>query len=218
VFVGGLAGALFTGIYATRLMRLVFYGDMSDFAREHLHAGHGEAPWTMFWPVALLGVGAVLTGFVAIGFGITNVFANFLGAAAPSIEPSTGQDVLATVLAWSLGGAGAVYVWRLYDSPVRVAAVRQRFQTMAVIAEAKFGWDELYRNIGYRPAVWAAITLDRVGERWVIGGGIWLARTTVDALARVTTVAQSGIVRQYATVFAAGAAVLAVYFLGRATL
>ena len=96
VFVGGLAGAFFTGIYATRLMRLVFYGDMSDFAREHLHAGHGEAPWTMFWPVALLGAGAVLTGFVAVGFGITNVFANFLGAAAPSIEPSTGQDVLAT--------------------------------------------------------------------------------------------------------------------------
>ena len=111
-----------------------------------------------------------------------------------------------------------MYVWRLYDSPARVAAVRQRFQTMAVIAEAKFGWDELYRNIGYRPAVWAAITLDRVGERWVIGGGIWLARTTVDALARAITVAQSGIVRQYATVFAAGAAVLAVYFLGRASL
>ncbi len=38
VYVGGLVGAAFTGIYATRLMRLVFYGEMSDYAKEHLHS------------------------------------------------------------------------------------------------------------------------------------------------------------------------------------
>jgi NADH-quinone oxidoreductase subunit L len=218
VFVGGLVGALFTGLYATRLMRLVFYGDMSDFAREHLHEGHGEAPWTMFWPVAALGAGTLLAGFAAVGFGATNLFGNFLAQAAPTIEPSVGEDLLTTVIAWALGGAGAYYVWRLYDDPARVAAVRQRFSTWAIMAEAKFGWDDLYDNIGYRPAVWLAVTLDSVLERWVIGGSIWLARTTVDTVARATAVAQSGMVRQYATVLAGGAAVLAVYFLGKASL
>ena len=92
VFVGGLVGAVFTGIYATRLMRLVFYGEMSDFANEHLHTGHGEAPWTMFWPVAVLAAGALLVGFLAVGFGVTNLFGEFLAQTAPTIEPSTGED------------------------------------------------------------------------------------------------------------------------------
>ena len=93
-----------------------------------------------------------------------------------------------------------------------------RFQTMATIAEAKFGWDELYYNIGYRPAVWLAVTFDSIGERWIIGGSLWLARTTVATVARATALAQSGIVRQYATVLAGGAALVAVFFLGKANL
>jgi NADH-quinone oxidoreductase subunit L len=218
VFLGGLAGAAFTGVYAARLMRLVFYGEMSEFARDHLHTDHGEAPWTMFWPVAALGAGVVVTGFLAVGFGAANEFGTFLLGGAPQFEPTVPEDLVTTAIAWGLGGAGAYYVWRLYDNPARVAAVRQRFATMAVIAEAKFGWDELYANIGYRPAVWTALTLDRLFERWVIGGSIWAARTAVDSLARATSVAQSGLVRQYATVLAGGAAVLAVYFLGRANL
>ena len=49
VYVGGLIGAFFTGIYAVRLMRLVFYGERSEFAKEHLHTDHGEAPWEMMF-------------------------------------------------------------------------------------------------------------------------------------------------------------------------
>jgi len=66
--------------------------------------------------------------------------------------------------------------------------------------------------------VWLATTLNRVGEVYLIGGSLWLARTVVDALARATSLAQSGVVRQYATVLASGAAVVAVYFLGEASL
>jgi NADH-quinone oxidoreductase subunit L len=218
VFVGGLAGAALTGIYASRLMRLVFYGEMSDFARDTLHADHGEAPWTMFWPVAALAAGTLLAGFLAVGFGTTNQFGTFLAETAPTIEPTVSQDVVATALAWALGGAGILLVWRLYADPARVAAMRSRFETIAIIAEAKFGWDELYDNVAYRPAVWLAVTLNRVGEVYVIGGTMWLARTVVSALAQATALAQSGVVRQYATVLASGAAILAVYFLGKASL
>jgi NADH-quinone oxidoreductase subunit L len=218
VYVGGLIGAAFTGVYATRLMRLVFYGDMSQFAREHLHEGHGEAPWTMFWPVCVLAAGAILAGFLDVGFGTTNHIGEFLAGTAPSIEATVPQDILTTALAWGLGGAGGLLVWWLYADENRVVAVRQRFLTVVMIAEAKFGWDELYYNIGYRPAVWLAVTFDRVGERWIVGGSIWVARTTVETIARATALAQSGIVRQYATVLAGGAAIVAVYFLGKASL
>jgi NADH-quinone oxidoreductase subunit L len=218
VWVGGLAGAFLTGIYATRLMRLVFYGPRSEFAEQHLHTGHGEAPWTMFWPVAVLGAGTVLSGFLGAGFGVAHAFPDFLAETAPAIEPSVGEDALTTLLAWGVGGAGALFVWRLYDRPERVAALRQRFGPATAWAEAKFYWDELYERIAYRPAAWGATALDWFAERWIVGGSIFVARFAVDSVARVVSAAQSGVVRQYATVLAAGAAVLAVYFLGRASL
>ena len=63
VWVGGLIGAFFTGVYATRLMRLTFYGRRSTYADVHLHdTSHGEAPWTMFWTVAALAAGTILVG------------------------------------------------------------------------------------------------------------------------------------------------------------
>jgi hypothetical protein len=40
----------------------------------------------------------------------------------------------------------------------------------------------------------------------------------VGTIARATAAAQSGVVRQYATVLAGGAAIVAVYFLGKASL
>src|SRR3954451_18444752 len=107
VYVGGLLGAAFTGIYATRLMRLVFYGEMSDFAKEHLHTGHGEAPWTMFLPVAALAAGAVLVGFLALGFGFKDVIGDFLASTAPTIDPTVGEDAITSLIAWGLGLLGA---------------------------------------------------------------------------------------------------------------
>ena len=40
----------------------------------------------MFWPVCVLAVGTMLSGFLAIGFGVTNAFADFLEEVAPDIE------------------------------------------------------------------------------------------------------------------------------------
>ena len=79
-------GAAFTGIYATRLMRLVFYGEMSDFAqastctrataRRHgrCSAGGGAG-----------GRGGAV-GFLSVGFGATDFFGDFLAQTAPTIE------------------------------------------------------------------------------------------------------------------------------------
>jgi len=74
------------------------------------------------------------------------------------------------------------------------------------------------RRLAAVAAVWLAVTFDSVGERWIIGGSLWLARTTVATVARATALAQSGIVRQYVTVLAGGAALVAVFFLGKANL
>ena len=218
VWIGGLVGAFFTGVYATRLMRLTFYGERSQYASEHLHTDHGEAPWVMFWPVLALGVGAVLSGFLAIGFGLNTTFGTWLEHAAPAIEPSTPKDLLTTAIAWAAGGAGALLAWRAYADADLLERLKRPFGAVAVAAQHKFYWDEVYDLVAYAPAAALASGLYRFFERWVIWGAVDLVSWIVGAFARGTSDAQSGVVRQYATVLAAGAAVLGVYFLSRATL
>ena len=54
-------GALLTGLYTFRLFFVVFLGEPSPLVREHTHDHvHGEGPWTMMWPVAILAVLSVV--------------------------------------------------------------------------------------------------------------------------------------------------------------
>jgi NADH-quinone oxidoreductase subunit L len=218
VWVGGLTGALLTGIYATRLMRLTFYGERSQYATEHLHTDHGEAPWVMMLPVMLLAAGTLLSGFLAIGFGVNETFGNWLASSVPTIEPSTADDLITTAIAWAAGAAGGLLTWRAYSDPALLERLKRPFASGAVVAEHKFYWDELYDTIAYIPAAAIAVGVYRFIERWVIWGTVDLVAFLVRMLARGTADAQTGIVRQYATVLVAGAAVLGVYFLSRATL
>jgi NADH-quinone oxidoreductase subunit L len=218
VWAGGLIGAFFTGLYATRLMRLVFYGEMSDFAKEHLHKDHGEAPWTMFWPVCVLAAGAIISGFLALGFGFTNFFADFLANTAPDIEASVVDDTITTAISWTVSIIGAVYVWKLYATPGRSAALRQRFGFATTAADHKFYWDELYDTVAYRPAAFLATWTNRVVEEWIIGGSVKATAFVVGVTGRLVAEAQTGVVREYAVAVVLGALVVGAYLLNRASL
>jgi NADH-quinone oxidoreductase subunit L len=218
VWVGGLVGAFFTGIYATRLMRLTFYGERSQYASEHLHTEHGEAPWEMFWPVVILAAGTLVVGLLDIGFGLSDLFSSWLGRTAPTIVPTTFRDVLTTGIAWTVGASGAILTWRAYSNPALLQRAKRPFAAVAGVAEHKFYWDEAYDRIAYLPAAVLASSLYRFFERWVIWGTIGLVAYLVRMLARATVAAQTGVVRLYATALVAGAVVLGAYFLSRATL
>jgi NADH-quinone oxidoreductase subunit L len=196
----------------------VFYGDMSDFAREHLHKDHGEAPWTMFWPVCVLAAGAIISGFLALGFGFTNFFADFLGNTAPDIEASVVDDTITTAISWTISIIGAVYVWKLYATPGRSAALRQRFGFVTAAADHKFYWDELYDTIAYRPAAFLATWTNRVVEDWIIGGSVKATAFIVGITGRLVAEAQTGVVREYAIAVALGALVVGAYLLNQAAL
>ena len=153
VWVGGLIGVFFTGVYGARLMRLTFYGPKSTYADVHLHdTSHGEAPATMFWTVTALAAGAILSGFLAIGFGAHDLLADWLQFVAPTIDATVGDDVLTTALAWSAGLGGAALVWWVYARAERLAAIKRPLAGGAVVAENLFYWDALYRRIAYLPA------------------------------------------------------------------
>jgi len=109
-------------------------------------------------------------------------------------------------------------VFWAYSRPERLAAVKRPLRAGAVVAENLFYWDAAYRRIAYLPASVTASALYRWFERWVIWGTVSLIAYVVRAFSRAATEAQNGVVRLYATAFVAGAAVLAGYFLTRASL
>ena len=61
-----LAGAFLTGLYTFRLYFIVFGGEQSEFAQEHLHEPHGrrEGPLSMVWPVGVLAVLSAIAGCI----------------------------------------------------------------------------------------------------------------------------------------------------------
>jgi NADH-quinone oxidoreductase subunit L len=209
LWAAGLIGALLTGIYAFRMIFIVFGGEPSPFVREHLHTEHGEGPFSMTAPVAVLALLAVIGGWIQIA-GVWHPLADFLHVSAePLVEPSGLQDLLTSVLAVALGLAGIGIAWTIYGArrrPVPHVPALQR------ALEHKLYFDEAYDLVFYRPA--AAIA--RAWTRWIegplIGGSITgIGSGTRELGARVGRV-QTGLLRTYALAIAGGLAVLALVF------
>ena len=218
-FVGGVVGALLTGLYASRLMFVVFRGQPSEYAAHHAphHTEHGEGPRTMLIPVYILTVLAAVAGVVQIP-GVTHLFSDWLEpivyGGVPMLEPSMSNDWIATVVATSAGLIGILAAARIWGKGRTKPVPFPR--PLAILSERKFFWDELYHYAFYVPAVWLSVTLRRTIEQSVL----LLAPDALGALAgragRTFAVVQNGLVRIYALAFALGVAGLVFYFMVQA--
>ena len=210
LFVVGLIGAFLTALYTFRMIFLVFGGDPSPYAREHLHKpARGEGPFSMSSTVFVLAVLAVIGGWIQMA-GIWHPLSDFLHTSAePKVEPSVLQDWITSAIAVGLGLAGIYLAWLIYGTgriPVPRADAAQR------VLERKFYADELYDLAFYRPAAELARLFRRLVEVPVVGGSLTgLAFGGREAGARVTQ-AQTGYLRLYALAIAAGVAVLMVVY------
>jgi NADH-quinone oxidoreductase subunit L len=207
----GLAGTFLTGLYAFRLIFIVFGGEPSPYAREHLHRpGHTLPALWMAWTVGALSVLAVVGGWIQFSPFWTPL-SDFLDPVAePGIEASGLQDLLTSVLAVALGLAGIVVAWWIYSAR-RVEVPRWAFGQQ--LLEHKFYFDEAYDYAFYRPAHYAALAAIQFVEGPLIGGSIAaLSRGTRDVSTRVTE-AQTGLLRTYVLAIGGGVAVLALVFL-----
>jgi NADH-quinone oxidoreductase subunit L len=215
LFVAGLVGALLTGIYTFRLFFRVFLGEPSPLVAEHAQGhGHGEGPWTMMWPVAILAVLSVVGGWLQVA-GVWHPFGEWLDPIALGrehlalVEPTVTQDYVTSALAVGLGVLGIYFAWMLYGArsrPVpRNAAVQDTL-------EHKFWFDELYDLIFYKPAVLLARGFRRGVEEPLIGGSISGVSVGTRETAGVVGEAQTGYLRSYALVIALGVAILVVVF------
>ena len=105
LWVAGMVGTFLTGLYAFRMLFIVFWGEPSAFVREHLTADShsGEGPLSMTSTVGTLTVLTVIGGFLQFANVWTPV-TNWLDPVArPLVEASGTQEAVSSILAVLLG-------------------------------------------------------------------------------------------------------------------
>jgi NADH-quinone oxidoreductase subunit L len=207
----GLVGTFLTGLYAFRLIFIVFGGEPSAFAREHLHRPGTTMPalW-MAWTVGALAVLAAVGGWIQFSPFWTPITDFLEPVAAPGIEPSGMQELWTSVLAVALGLAGIVLAWAVFSAG-RVEVPRSA--AIQRLLEEKFYFDTAYDYAFYRPTVWLATSAIRFVEGPIISGSIRELSEGTRLLATRVTELQTGLLRNYALVLGGGAALLTLVFL-----
>jgi NADH-quinone oxidoreductase subunit L len=208
LFACGLAGTFLTGVYAFRLFFLVFEGEQSAFAQEHLHLHHDkEGPFAMTSVVAALAGLSLVGGFLQFAPIWTPLTTWLAPVARPFADATSWQEGIASAAAVALGAAGIYVAYLLYSA--RTAEVPRTVPAL----ERKFYWDELYDNVFYKPAAFAARALGRFVEQPVVAGSIIEVTRGFRVGSGEVSRVQNGLVRAYALALASGLAVLAVVFL-----
>ncbi|HXQ28067.1 MAG TPA: NADH-quinone oxidoreductase subunit L [Gemmatimonadales bacterium] len=209
----GLAAALCTAFYMTRLMLYTFHGPnrTGDGARAHLH----EAPWVMTGPLLVLGV------LAAVG-GVMNLPTLMGGHAAltrwltPVTNPATGLAPLAelpasvewllVVVAVAIAGLGVFGAFHLLRPAELVPARASKPEHgIARLLARKYYVDEIYRALIVRPIVRGAELLWRVVDRGIIDGlGVTGVARLTQALGWVGSQLQTGELGMYVVLFMVG--------------
>jgi NADH-quinone oxidoreductase subunit L len=210
LWVAGMVGTFLTGLYAFRMLFIVFWGEPSGFVREHLTAKHsGEGPLSMTSTVGVLAVLTVIGGFLQFANVWTPLTTWLDPVARPLVEASGTQEAVSSILAVALGAAGIGIAWWIYGSHKEAAP---RIAWAQNLLEHKFYFDEAYDFAFYRPAVFLANGLSRWIERPLVFGSVRELVQGFGIAGRDTSRLQTGLVRTYVLLIAASIAVLTVVF------
>ena len=249
-FVGLIAGVVFTAFYTVRMVMLTFYGDFRggiDQENADLHpashaqshdaededAGHhggvhlAESPLVMVAPMAVLGVGAVVIGYI-----INPQWINFLGVpihwmtgfVADGLHAATGGEGHAKLpdFSWPMAGistgaavGGALAGLAVYG--LRRDQTRDPLRILGpvhTLLSQRYYVDHLYEGVIVRRSFYrffAALTnwLDRRIVDGVVDLFGWFFRNIGSAVARL----QTGQVQAYGTAVALGSLLIILGFL-----
>ena len=219
----GLAAALLTAIYMTRLMLYTFHGPnrTGEKEREHLH----EAPWIMTGPLVVLGILAAVGGWFnlpeiithAIPLGPTASLEHWLdpvvGAGTARVIGSTGEGVstgteaLLIAVAIAIAITGIVYaVVMLKPAALVPKAQAKPEEGFERVLADKYYVDEIYDATIVQPTyavsrnlLWRGIDVGLI-DGLLVNGSAWAARFS----GWLGSQLQSGQLGTYAWVFVLG--------------
>ncbi|HEU5211666.1 MAG TPA: hypothetical protein VFU10_02760, partial [Gaiellaceae bacterium] len=199
----------FTGLYTFRMIFLVFGGEPSAYAREHIHTAHGEGPVSMMFVVVVLAVGALVAGWLQIE-GLWHDITTFLNPAAePLVEASVGEETIASLISVGMAVIGIALAWAIYSGHrLRVPSANWARHAL----EHKLYFDEAYQLVFFKPAALLATALRRFIEQPVIAGGLRGLGLAARDVGTGVSETQTGIVRTYALALASGVAILLLVF------
>ncbi len=207
-----------TSIYTFRMLLKVFSGRPSAFAAEHApgHTAHGEGPISMLWTIGVLAAGALLAGLLEIP-GVTHGMRDFLEPAVPrAVEATGGQELFTSVLSVAVALAGLAVAYAIWGPSGRGATAYARAtEPLPRLFESKFGFDIVYDLLVSRPVAALSALGARFWEGRVVASSMEGAGPLGRWLSGRLSLAQSGLVRSYAVMFAFGIGALAVWFVGK---
>ncbi|MGQ0540127.1 MAG: NADH-quinone oxidoreductase subunit L [Gemmatimonadaceae bacterium] len=219
VYVFGIAAALLTAIYMTRMMLYTFHGPNRTGETERAHLA--EAPWIMTAPLLVLGALTVVGGWInlpaVLAFGPVQALHRWLEpvTGAPALHITHGGEAhLEHTLEYILIGAalaialtGIVLAWtRLKPAALLPKARAPESEGFERVLERKYYVDEIYDAAVVQPTVnvsrnilWRGMD-NGIIDGLFVNGSAWIARTFGWLGARL----QSGQVGTYAWVLFVG--------------
>jgi NADH-quinone oxidoreductase subunit L len=208
LYAAGLAGALLTGLYTSRLYFAVFRGEPSEFVKDHAHEGHGEGPRSMLIPVGVLSVLATIGGLVVIP-GVWEPFLHWIDETAePLVEATVAEDYGTSAIAVSLAFVGFLLARRAFRAGRQIVTNAGIWRVL----EHKFYFDEMYDSLFSKPAAALAVALRRNVEEPVVERSLdEIGAGTLQVGGEVARV-QTGLLRAYALAIAFAVIVMVVVF------
>jgi NADH-quinone oxidoreductase subunit L len=207
-------GAFLTALYTFRLLFITFWGEMSAFAREHLHVPGFECGLAMAWPVGVLTVLAAIGGWIQVPWGWKKVDEWLHPVAASAEEATEFTFTFSVVATTAIALAGIALAWRLWGRPHPLPErLRMRYPWAARTLEEKFYFDTAYDRAFYEPASTSAALATRYVEEPLFLRPLGELGRGVRGASRRLSLVQTGSVRSYALALGAGAAIIALVFL-----
>jgi NADH-quinone oxidoreductase subunit L len=205
LFVVGIAAALLTAFYMSRLFFLVFAGNPKSGGEAH------ESPASMTAPLVVLAVLAVVSGFVEMPFGGTGWLGEWLTGHAAEHEGTA----LVMLISTAVGLLGIYLGWLIYvKGAISRDVVTSRAPWLTRLLERKYYLDEIYHAV-------FTVSLRAIGrafdafDRHVVGGAVRLAGGAAVWTGRAATRMQSGQLQSYGLYVVIGLVILVAAIAGR---
>jgi NADH-quinone oxidoreductase subunit L len=224
LWVVGLLTALLTAYYMSRQVFLVFFGKErfggSDHDEHHGHGSHTphESPWQMLLPLGVLAVLSLVGGVMNLPFSTSmERLTHWLSPSVGEHEfvSSGGTKFTLALIAVGCGVAGITIAYTLWLKRVNAVGLDGSQQLEPALLKRAYGVDSLYSNLFEKPGRKLADLTADVFDGKLIEGVVNGTGSVVRLVGGNVRKIQTGFVRNYALVIAAGFVALLTYALVR---